>query len=64
MHKEFLKFQLSKDKMNELKGGAVYACKCSNSTEIFVVAQDTVAGAVGEAMQWCGDNSVECVPGF
>ncbi|WP_158585995.1 MULTISPECIES: hypothetical protein [Bacteroides] len=50
--------------MNELKGGAVYACKCSNSTEIFVVAQDTVAGAVGEAMQWCGDNSVECVPGF
>lgn len=60
----FLKFQLSKDKMNELKGGEVYACKCSNTTEIFIVAQDTYEEVINEADQWCGDHSYQCVPGF
>ncbi|EGF52636.1 hypothetical protein [Bacteroides fluxus] len=61
MKEEFLKFQVPKEAMNELRGGVVAACKCSNSNEIFILAGDTMVDVGDDADQWCGDNGFKCV---
>lgn len=42
MKEIFLKFQLSKDKMNALKGGTVYACSCKKINEIQVIVVEVL----------------------
>ncbi|WP_288241940.1 hypothetical protein [uncultured Bacteroides sp.] len=64
MKEDFFKFQLSKDKMNALKGGTVYACSCKKINEIQVIVANTAKELKEKAEQKCGDNNAECVPAF
>lgn len=61
MKKEFLNFQVSKEAMNELRGGVVAACKCSNVAEVFILVGDTMFDIQDDADQWCGAHNYECV---
>lgn len=62
MKTEFTKFQLSKEKMNELRGGA-QSCHCGGSDNYFTVTGantfDELNGSVGRI---CGNAGWSCTP--
>lgn len=63
MKEDFLKFQLPKNKMNELKGGQTQACHCGgSSTSIFYVKGTTYEDLEKTAGRQCGLNGWACTP--
>lgn len=64
MKETFLKFQLSKEKMNEVRGGSTQICRCGGSTNEFRVegtdgSYDELENTVGRI---CGDRGWACTP--
>lgn len=62
MKKDFLRFQISKEAMNELRGGA-QSCHCGGSNHNFVVngaeSFDDLEKSVGAV---CGSAGWACTP--
>ncbi len=62
MKKEFIKFQISKSKMNELKGGVTQNCHCGGSTTVFQVKGTTYEDLERTAGRECGTAGWACTP--
>lgn len=62
MKEDFLNFQLSKDKMNALKGGQKQACHCGGSSLIFHVEGTKYEELEATAGERCGSAGWACTP--
>lgn len=62
MKKEFIKFQLSKGKMNNLKGGVLQNCHCGGATTGFAVEGTTYEDLERQIGRRCGAAGWACTP--
>lgn len=63
MKKDFMKFQISKEAMNELKGGGLQRCHCGGTTkQEFVTSGETYAQLEKQVGSICGDAGWACTP--
>lgn len=63
MKKEFLNFQVSKEAMNELKGGQQQICSCSSTGGVYQVEGNTFDELDSIMQEICGDDlGWSCTP--
>ena len=56
MKKDFLKFQVSKEAMNELRGGAAQICHCKSGGNVFQINTSDFEELDKQMTAKCGDN--------
>lgn len=63
MKKDFLKFQVSKEAMNELRGGQLQRCHCGGTTnKEFITSGTTYSELERQVGSICGDAGWACTP--
>lgn len=63
MKKDFLKFQVSKEAMNELKGGTQQICSCSSTGGVYQIEGSSFDELDEKMTAICGDNiGWSCTP--
>lgn len=63
MRKELLKFQVSKEAMNEIKGGQLQRCHCGGTTnKEFITSGTTYAQLEFQVGGICGNAGWACTP--
>ena len=60
MQKDFLKFQISKDAMNELRGGDAFLCTCGNGKVFTSAEPQTTMELVDAINSVCGESGGTC----
>lgn len=62
MKKDFMKFQISKEAMNELKGGGLQRCHCGGETTQRITSATTYEQLEFQVGSICGDKGWACTP--
>lgn len=60
MKKDFMKFQISKEAMNQLRGGDAFSCSCGNGKSFTSAMPHTVMQLVDAINSICGDSGGSC----